>query len=139
MGAKCPQSLLEAQTIVARSWILAAKEKKHQNLKLDACNDDCCQRYQGISNVDLSSVQAAQNTRGKVLIHEDTICDARYSKNCGGISEKGNNVWDINFQPYLDLFLILLKKNKSMSIWLFKIFHQMVKKLILHLRSRDKI
>ena len=42
MGAKCPQSLLEAQTIVARSWILAAKEKKHQNLKLDACNDDCC-------------------------------------------------------------------------------------------------
>ena len=75
MGAKCPQSLLEAQTIVARSWILAAKEKKHQNLKLDACNDDCCQRYQGISNVILSSVQAAQNTRGKVLIHGDTICE----------------------------------------------------------------
>ena len=102
MGAKCPKSLLEAQTIVARSWILAAKEKKHQNLGLDACNDDCCQRYQGISNVIHSSVKAAQNTRGKVLIHKETICDARYSKSCGGISERGNNVWDINFQPYLN-------------------------------------
>ena len=68
-GAKCPKSLLEAQTIVARSWILAAKEKKHQNLGLDACNDDCCQRYQGISNVIHSSVKAAQNTR-KVLIRK---------------------------------------------------------------------
>ena len=125
MGAKCPQSLLEAQTIVARSWILAAKEKKHQNLKLDACNDDCCQRYQGISNVVLSSVQAAQNTRGKVLIHGDTICDARYSKNCGGISERGNNVWDINFQPYLDSIIdsentdtIDLSKEEHFKEWL---------------------
>ena len=125
MGAKCPKSLLEAQTIVARSWILAAKEKKHQNLGLDACNDDCCQRYQGISNVIHSSVKAAQNTRGKVLIHKETICDARYSKSCGGISERGNNVWDINFQPYLDSIIdgentdtIDLSNEKNFKEWL---------------------
>ena len=127
MGAKCPQSLLEAQTIVARSWVLAAKEKKHQNLGLDACNDDCCQRYQGISNLILSSVKAAQNTRGKVLIHKNIICDARYSKSCGGISERGNNVWDINFQPYLDSIVDCenaettnLSKEKHFKEWVLK-------------------
>ena len=62
MGSECPSSLLEAQTIVARSWILAATEKKHTKLGLDACNDDCCQRYQGISNISKSSIKAARNT-----------------------------------------------------------------------------
>ena len=56
---------------------------------------------------------------------ETTICDARYSKNCGGISEKGNNVWDINFQPYLDSIIdsentdtIDLSKEEHFKEWL---------------------
>ena len=102
MGSECPSSLLEAQTIVARSWILAATEKKHTKLGLDACNDDCCQRYQGISNISKSSIKAARNTRGKILMYKNTICDTRYSKSCGGRTEKGNNVWEIDYKPYLE-------------------------------------
>ena len=102
MGSECPSSLLEAQTIVARSWILAATEKKHTKLGLDACNDDCCQRYQGISNISKSSIKAARNTRGKILMYKNTICDTRYSKSCGGRTEKGDNVWEIDYKPYLE-------------------------------------
>ena len=101
MSGKCPKALLEAQTIAARSWILAAEEKKHNHLNLDACNDDCCQRYQGITNLNQESIKAANNTRGIVLIHNGMICDARYSKSCGGITENNNNVWDMDSKPYL--------------------------------------
>ena len=101
MSGKCPKALLEAQTIAARSWILAAEEKKHKHLGLDACNDDCCQRYQGITNLNKESIKAANNTRGRVLVHNEIICDARYSKSCGGITEDNNNVWDMNQKPYL--------------------------------------
>ena len=101
MSGDCPKTLLEAQTIAARSWILAAEEKKHNHLNLDACNDDCCQRYQGITNLNEESIKAANNTRGSVLIHNGVICDARYSKCCGGITENNNNVWDMDSKPYL--------------------------------------
>ena len=101
MSSDCPKALLEAQTIAARSWILAAEEKKHNHLNLDACNDDCCQRYQGITNLNQESIKAANNTRGIVLIHDGMICDARYSKSCGGITENNNNVWDMDSKPYL--------------------------------------
>ncbi len=101
MSGDCPKTLLEAQTIAARSWILAAEEKKHKHLDLDACNDDCCQRYQGITNLNQESIKAANNTRGNVLTHNGMICDARYSKSCGGITENNNNVWDMDSKPYL--------------------------------------
>ena len=101
MSGNCPLALLEAQTIVARSWILAAAEKKHKELDLDACNDDCCQRYQGIANINQESIKAAKNTRGIILIHDDEVCDTRYSKSCGGISENNENVWDTDPKPYL--------------------------------------
>ena len=101
MSSNCPEALLESQTIAARSWILAAEEKKHKNLNLDACNDDCCQRYQGITNLNQESIKAANNTRGAVLIHEGMICDTRYSKSCGGITEANDNVWDTSPKAYL--------------------------------------
>ena len=101
MSGSCPLALLEAQTIVARSWILAAAEKKHKDLDLDACNDDCCQRYQGIANINQESIKAAKNTRGIILVHDDEVCDTRYSKSCGGISENNENVWDTDPKPYL--------------------------------------
>ena len=125
MGGECPPSLLEAQTIVARSWILAAQEKKHKKLGLDACNDDCCQRYQGISNINDHSIKATRNTKGIVIMHDNTICDARYSKSCGGRTEKGENVWEIDHRPYLESTTdseyndqIDLSNEKSFRQWL---------------------
>ena len=101
MSGSCPPSLLEAQTIAARSWLLAAFEQKHKDLDIDACNDDCCQRYQGIANLTKSAFDAGNKTRGEVLIHEKQICDARYSKSCGGISEDNENVWSEEPKQYL--------------------------------------
>ena len=101
MGSACPPALLEAQTIVARSWVIAASEQKHSELGIDACNDDCCQRYQGITNITARSKQASKKTFGQFLIYDDQICDTRYSKSCGGISENNENVWDEPPKPYL--------------------------------------
>ena len=101
MSGVCPPALLEAQTIVARSWIIAANEKKHSNLGIDACNDDCCQRYQGIENITPEAIKASKKTRGKFLIHKNEICDTRYSKSCGGITENNENVWKESPKPYL--------------------------------------
>ena len=101
MGSACPPALLEAQTIVARSWIIAAAEQKHSKIGIDACNDDCCQRYQGITNITTKSKQASKKTFGHFLIHDDQICDTRYSKSCGGISENNENVWKESSKPYL--------------------------------------
>ena len=101
MSGECPLALLEAQTIAARSWLLAAAEQKHLDLGLDACNDDCCQRYQGTGNLSKKARLAANTTKGKFLIFDDMICDTRYSKCCGGVSENNENVWPSEPKPYL--------------------------------------
>jgi len=101
MSAQCPSELLKAQTIVARSWLLANMEQKHRHLGFDICNDDCCQRYQGMANTTDTSINSANDTFGQVLIFNDQICDARYSKSCGGITEKYENVWEGDPVPYL--------------------------------------
>ena len=101
MSGACPPAFLEAQTITARSWIIAASEKKHSNLGIDACNDDCCQRYQGIGNITTEAITASKKTRGKFLVYKNEICDARYSKSCGGITENNENVWEDPPKPYL--------------------------------------
>jgi len=101
MGASCPDALIESQTIVARSWMLANVEMKHRKLGMDVCNDDCCQRYQGTTFLTSHSIQGARSTTGKVLIFNDRICDARYSKSCGGVAEDYRHVWDKTEVPYL--------------------------------------
>jgi len=101
MSSECPVELIEAQTISARSWLLANAEGKHKDLNLDVCNDDCCQRYQGTNHVTEQSLQGIKNTRGKVLTYMDQVCDARYSKSCGGILEDYSTVWDGTSPPYL--------------------------------------
>ena len=101
MSGDCPEALLEAQTIAARSWLMASEEQKHKDLGIDACNDDCCQRYQGIKNISAKAKSAALNTRGKFVIYNNEICDTRYSKSCGGISENNENVWGDNPKEYL--------------------------------------
>ncbi len=103
MSASCPTAFLEAQIIAARSWMLANVEKKHIQLRFDVCNDDCCQRYQGTANLTVQSIQAAENTRGQVLLYQNRICDARYSKSCGGISERSSTIWGGHDSDYLQV------------------------------------
>ncbi len=101
MGAECPGSFIETQTIVARSWMLANVEQKHVQFGIDVCNDDCCQRYQGTNNLTEVSKAGAVKTRGQVLMFDNKICDARYSKSCGGIMEKFENLWEGGPLPYM--------------------------------------
>ena len=101
MSAQCPSEFLKAQTIVARSWLLANIEQKHKHLGFDICNDDCCQRYQGMANTTDVSISSTNDTLGQVLIFNEQICDARYSKSCGGSTEKYENVWKGDPVPYL--------------------------------------
>jgi SpoIID/LytB domain protein len=101
MSAKCPLALIEAQTIVARSWMLANVEQKHIHLGMDVCNDDCCQRYQGTAHLSDFSIQGTCNTTGQVLMYQNKICDARYSKSCGGIMETFPTIWCGLHQDYL--------------------------------------
>jgi SpoIID/LytB domain protein len=128
MNAKSSLQLLKAQAIVSRGWLLSqlqrSKELKKEKTKLnnefiteneiirwydredhkyfDVCADDHCQRYQGITKI-ISDValQAIEQTKGIVLTYDDKLCDARYSKSCGGITESFCNVWEPIHIAYL--------------------------------------
>lgn len=94
MSSRCPEAFLMAQCVAARSWLLANSERKHQSLGFDVCNDDCCQRFHGLSETSPVAQEAVRETAGQVLIvGDDTIVDANYSKNCGGITETPQAVW----------------------------------------------
>ena len=101
MGSEAPVDLLAAQTVVARCWSLALAEAKHLSDGYDVCNDDCCQRYQGTTYLTDHSLRAAIKTAGEVLVYEDRVIDARYSKNCGGMVEAYDTVWEGGQVPYL--------------------------------------
>lgn len=127
MSAKCSINLLRSQAVVARSWLLAQlqnKEKeKNKNASLkpvkteneiitwydreahtlfDVCADDHCQRFQGVTKVTTdTATKAIKDTRGIVLISDGEICDTRYSKSCGGMSESYENVWEPVKYKYL--------------------------------------
>jgi SpoIID/LytB domain protein len=126
MSPNSSPELLKAHAIVSRGWLLAQLEKKHQNktnkyktnlsdeneiirwydqedhLNYDFCADDHCQRYQGVTKiVNENALNAINNTRGLVLEYDDIICDTRYSKCCGGITESFENVWEPVVHPYL--------------------------------------
>jgi stage II sporulation protein D len=58
------------------------------------CNDDCCLRSQGTTPLSKQSIAGAFSTRGKVLMYKKQICDARYSKSCGGVMETFENIWE---------------------------------------------
>jgi len=103
MSSRCPVALIESQTIAARSWMLANVEKKHIHLGFDVCNDDCCQRYQGSGNLSIKAIKGAENTRGQVLQYQNRICDTRYSKNCGGMTERYSTIWGGKDYDYLQV------------------------------------
>lgn len=128
MSATSNLELLKAHAIISRSWLLAQTDKSesiaasgksyksvvetpeeyirwydredHQNF--DVCADDHCQRYQGITRQSTPLVeQAIAETRGMLIMHDGKICDARFSKSCGGISETFEHVWEPEVHPYL--------------------------------------
>jgi stage II sporulation protein D len=121
MSAKCSMAMLKATAVVSRSWLLGQIEKsktiksKHieyhsesqtkdevikwydreDHTLFDVCADDHCQRYQGVTKVTSEAAEkAVKLTTGIVLLEEDHILDARFSKSCGGISESFENVWE---------------------------------------------
>lgn len=96
-----PIELLKAQTIAARSTILATMGKHHYDEKFHLCSDDHCQCYHGIENISEASVKAAELSRGENVFYKNRVCDARYSKICGGVMEGFNYVWDDREIPYL--------------------------------------
>jgi len=76
--------------------------ERDAHTRFDVCADDHCQRYQGITRASTAAVEKAiEATRGEVLIYNDKICDARFSKSCGGITEAFENCWAPERHPYL--------------------------------------
>jgi SpoIID/LytB domain protein len=126
MSAEAPMELLKAHAITSRSWLVAMLEREQRNVGVaslrsiqndqelirwydredhelfDVCADDHCQRYQGMSKI-LSphAVEAINVTRGIFLVYGDEICDARFSKACGGLSEQFEFAWEDRNIPYL--------------------------------------
>lgn len=124
--------LLKAHAIISRSWLLAQMENrlkakiKNQNIIIennsedeiikwydredhslfDVCADDHCQRYQGITkNYAHNADSAVKATTGLVLWYGNNICDTRFSKSCGGITETFENVWENVPHQYLKSFV----------------------------------
>ncbi len=124
MSATSSMDLLKAHTVISRSWVLSQVENKKKNgstestqisegkfikwydrddhIDFDVCADDHCQRYQGITRITAPLVkEAVESTRGEVLTYDDKICDARFSKCCGGVAEKFESCWQEESHPYL--------------------------------------
>ena len=94
-SAANPQfSILNSQFI---KWY---DHEAHKNF--DVCADDHCQRYQGITRASTpQAIEAVSATRGEVLMYKGAICDARFSKCCGGAFEEFQNCWENVKHPYL--------------------------------------
>ena len=126
MSEMSAPELLKAHTIISRSWLLAQINKRESrtatayqswietdeerikwydredHTTFHVCADDHCQRYQGITRITNKLAQAAvKQTQGEVLMYDGKICDARYYKCCGGITEQFNSAWEPIDYPYL--------------------------------------
>jgi stage II sporulation protein D len=128
MSAAAPMEFLKTHAILSRSWLLAAlqRRKKTKDTSIpvgrivemegevvrwydredhdlfDVCADDHCQRYQGITKITSGQAEeAVLGTRGMVIAYNDEVCDARYAKACGGITEDFETAWEDKRVPYL--------------------------------------
>ncbi len=128
MSATSSLELLKAHAVISRSWLLAQIQKKtsiqkhtrnyetcietederirwydrEDHINFDVCADDHCQRYQGITRSTTKSVEEAVTaTKGEVLLYDGKVCDTRFSKCCGGVSESFEHVWEPVVHPYL--------------------------------------
>ena len=128
MNANSSLELLKAHAVVSRSWLFAQIEKRkamsgkdegffsfvktkeeyirwydrEDHTIFDVCADDHCQRYQGITKASNATVaEAVRATRGRLLMYDNKICDARFSKCCGGATEEFEYCWEDKHYPYL--------------------------------------
>ena len=130
MSATASLELLKAHAVISRSWLLAQIDKnkriteEHEDYKaceeggedemikwydredhvnFDVCADDHCQRYQGITRQSTERVRdAIKATWGEVLTYGGELCDARFSKCCGGVYEEFENCWEPKHYDYLE-------------------------------------
>jgi SpoIID/LytB domain protein len=125
MSATASLELLKAHAVISRSWLLkpiihnehnanAVLERRTEDELIkwyerdshelyNVCADDHCQRYQGITRARTENVRLAiEATRGMVLMNNGEICDARFSKSCGGVSEVFESCWADVHYPYLE-------------------------------------
>lgn len=128
MSATSSLELLKAHAVISRSWLLAQMKKRREvaesgnnffsftkkedtlirwydredHTLFDVCADDHCQRYQGITKETSPHVaEAIRQTKGQILMDGDEICDARFSKCCGGITEEFQYCWEDMPKTYL--------------------------------------
>lgn len=128
MNAACPMEFMKAAAVISRSWLLAqihrskAMEGKRPSFFaftktdreiirwhdredhtiFDVCADDHCQRYRGLTYAtNPRAREAVEATRGEVLMYGGEICDARFSKCCGGHTEEFRYAWEDIHKPYL--------------------------------------
>lgn len=121
MSAQSSLPLLMAHAVISRSWLMSQidgntapnTQASHgdafirwydhtDHTLFDVCADDHCQRYQGITKETSPNVaEAIRRTRGELLTYGDEICDARFSKCCGGAMEEFQYCWDDTLKPYL--------------------------------------
>jgi len=122
MSASCPLELLKAHAVISRSWLKFPHAHQsrsrpkdldsHEILRwygreahrdFDVCADDHCQRYQGITKAfSPTAAEAVRATAGQFLRYQGGICDARFSKCCGGITEQYATAWEDEEIPYLE-------------------------------------
>lgn len=126
MSAEAPLELLKAHAITSRSWLVAMLEREKKNVGVpsqrsrqtadeivrwydredhalfDVCADDHCQRYQGLTKIiSKAAAEAVEATWGTFLVYDNQVCDARFSKSCGGVSELFGTCWEDLSVPYL--------------------------------------
>lgn len=128
MSATSSLELLKAHAVISRSWLLAQMKKRREvaesgnnffsftkkedtlirwydredHTLFDVCADDHCQRYQGITKETSPHVaEAIRQTKGQILMDGEEICDARFSKCCGGITEEFQYCWEDTSKTYL--------------------------------------
>lgn len=127
MSASASPEFLKAHAVISRSWLLSqiSKDKaaksafnpdtvtdneiirwydREDHVNFDVCADDHCQRYQGITRqTSGNAVAAVEATRGVVLLDENgELCDARFSKCCGGVFEQFETCWKPVHYHYLE-------------------------------------
>ena len=140
MSATSSLELLKAHAVISRSWLLAQMKKRREVAEsgnnffsfvkkddrlirwydredhtiFDVCADDHCQRYQGITKETSPHVaEAIRQTKGQILMDGDDICDARFSKCCGGVTEEFQYCWEDTPKNYLSSVRDIMQGVKS--------------------------
>ena len=142
MSATSSLELLKAHAVISRSWLLAQMKKRREVAEsgnnffsfvkkddrlirwydredhtiFDVCADDHCQRYQGITKETSPHVaEAIRQTKGQILMDGDDICDARFSKCCGGVTEEFQYCWEDTQKNYLSSVRDIIQGVKSVG------------------------